>query len=266
MTKGYVMIATGDEYVKQAYLCAKSIKETQTINNVTLLSSDNIPSKFKDVFDDVISIPHVDVNPNNLYRTDIRWKAFHVTPYEETVVLDTDMIFLTDVSHWWNKLKNHDVCFTKNVRTYKNNIVNNDYYRKTFTKNNIPMVYCAFHYFKQNDVALKYYKKLQKVCRNYKDYYKIYAPKNTPQVSSMDLNHGITVLEENIQNYIFQSASFVHMKSNVQDSELRQEDWTQSIPFYMDSNKKLKIGNYLQHGIFHYTQHEFCKQIGAYYD
>ena len=37
MSKGYIMIASGEEHIQQAYLCAKSIKQTQTIKNVSLL-------------------------------------------------------------------------------------------------------------------------------------------------------------------------------------------------------------------------------------
>ena len=261
MSKGYIIIATGAEYIKQAYLCAKSIKHTQTINNVSLLTGDKVPDEYTDVFDKIIDIPISDRNKVDFYRTDIRWKAFHSTPYKETVLLDTDMLFLSDISHWWNYLNNYDVCFTSNVRTYKNKLVTNNYYRKTFVENNIPNVYCAFHYFQQNDVALKYYLKLEHVCRNYKDYYKIYTPKLTPKVSSMDLNHAITLLDENIENYIFAPASFVHMKSQVQDWQVAQQDWTESIPYYFNNDKQLKIGNYLQHGILHYTENSFCERL-----
>ena len=123
MSKGYIIIATGTEYIKQAYLCAKSIKHTQTINNVSLLTGDKVPDEYTDVFDKIIDIPISDRNKVDFYRTDIRWKAFHSTPYKETVLLDTDMLFLSDISHWWNYLSNYDVCFTSNVRTYKNKLV-----------------------------------------------------------------------------------------------------------------------------------------------
>ena len=180
MSKGYIMIATGEEHIQQAYLCAKSIKQTQNIKNVSLLTGDQVSDQYKHVFDHVIAIPTSDRNTQNFYRTDIRWKAYHETPYQETVLLDTDMLFLDDISYWWSYFKNYDLCFTSNVRTYKNNPVTSHYYRTAFIQNNIPNIYCAFHYFKQNDTALRYYLKLKQVCRNYKEYYKIYVPKFTP--------------------------------------------------------------------------------------
>ena len=98
MSKGYIMIATGEEHIQQAYLCAKSIKQTQNIKNVSLLTGDQVSDQYKHVFDHVIAIPTSDRNTQNFYRTDIRWKAYHETPYQETVLLETDMLFLDDLS------------------------------------------------------------------------------------------------------------------------------------------------------------------------
>lgn len=266
MSKGYLMVATGLDYIHQAEVCAKSIKKTQAINNVSIMTDQPELVSNKNLFDSIIHIPSQDNNQQEFYRTDIRWKTFHVTPYEETVVLDTDMIFLTDVSEWWKYLSNYDVCFTKNVRTYRNTAIVNNYYRKTFVENNLPNLYCAFHYFKQNQIALDYYLKLKQVCRNYKKYYEIYTPKQTPDLSSMDVNHAITVLEQGLDNYIFEPASFVHMKSHVQEWENSNSNWLDTVPFYFTNNMELKIGNYLQHGIFHYTENAFCDKIGKYFD
>lgn len=266
MSKGYLMVATGTDYINQAILCAKTIKKTQTLNNVSVMTDQPSEIKDKNLFDEIITIPAQDNNKTEFYRTDIRWKTFHETPYEETVVLDTDMIFLTDVSEWWKYLKYYDVCFTKNVRTYRNNIITQDYYRKTFVENKMPNIYCAFHYFKKSQTALDYYLKLKQVCRNYKEYYKLYLPKQTPAVSSMDINHAITVLEQDLDNYFFEPASFVHMKSHVQEWENCSSSWLDTIPFYFNKNIELKIGNYLQHGIFHYTENSFCNKIGKYFE
>ena len=38
-------------------------------------------------------------------------ESVHVTPYEETVVLDTDMIFPDDISHWWKYFAEKDIGF-----------------------------------------------------------------------------------------------------------------------------------------------------------
>ena len=89
-------------------------------------------------FDKIIEIPWIVDGDNTYYLTEQRWKAFHVTPYKETIVLDTDMLFLSDVSHWWNILDRYDVFLTSKVFTYRNQEVTSDFYRKAFVENKLP--------------------------------------------------------------------------------------------------------------------------------
>ena len=259
MNKGYMMVAMGDNYVLQACLCAMSIKQSQNINNVSLVTSDNVPEQYRNLFDKIIEVPWHDKKAQSFYKTEHRWKVFHLTPYEETVVLDTDMLFLSDVSYWWTYFEQKSIGFISKVRDYRNHLIFDDYYRKAFTANNLPNIYCAFHYFKKDDVALEYYKTLNRVCENYKKYYEVYAPKQMPTLSSMDVNHAIALIDNDIKDYTIQSPSFVHMKSKIQGWTNPTEDWTSHIEYYIDEQLNLKIGNFMQHGIVHYTEHSFCE-------
>ena len=259
MDKGYIMVAMGDDYVRQAYLCALSIKKTQSIKNVSIVTSDIVPEEYKSVFDKIIEVPWHDKHSQSFYKTEHRWKVFHLTPYDETVVLDTDMIFLSDVSHWWKYFAEKSIGFVSKVSDYRGNIITNDFYRKAFTANNLPNIYCAFHYFKKDDTALDYYKVLNRVCENFEKYYQVYVPKQSPKLSSMDVNHAVALLDCNIQDYNINSASFTHMKSKVQGWENPTNTWTDTVPYYM--NDELKIGNYTQHGLFHYTENSFCEEV-----
>ena len=267
MKKGYLLIASGKEYVKQACLCAMSIKATQKIKNVSLATNDFVPRKYASLFDEIIEIPWVDMNfAATSYIAEQRWKAFHITPYEETVLLDTDMIFLSEVSHWWKYLSKQDICFTNNVFSYRNQKVTSDFYRKAFSENNLPSVYCAFHYFKQNDTCLKYYKTLENICKDFESYYKKYIVKSRPELSSMDINHALACLITDTNTNTCECLNFVHMKSKVQDIENISSNWSDSLPYYFTDDLKLKIGNYLQHGIFHYTENKFCNDVIAKYE
>lgn len=259
MSKGYVMMAMGKDYIEQAYLCAKSIQQTQTINNVSLITNDEVPELYKSVFDKIIPIPWQ--TSEDFYRTEDRWKIFHVTPYIETIVLDTDVVFLSNIDYIWTHLQKYDICFPESVYTYRGSVVTNDYYRKTFTKNNLPNIYCAMHYFKKNDVGLAYYKQLELVCKNFEEFYSIYLKKDKPKLSSMDVNHAITVLNMQLTKYKSNLLSIVHMKSKVQDWENTSDNWTDTIQYYVDKDINLKIGNYKQLGVFHYTEHNFCKKV-----
>ena len=96
MSKGYLLVAMGDNYIKQACLCALSIKKTQTLSNVSIMTSDIVPNNYKHLFDEIIEIPWW-TSDRSFYGPEHRWKVFHITPYEETIVLDTDTIFLNNV-------------------------------------------------------------------------------------------------------------------------------------------------------------------------
>ena len=261
MDKGYVMVAMGDNYVLQACLCAISIKKTQTIKNVTLITSDKVQDKYKNLFDKIIEVPWHDKHSKSFYKTEHRWKVFHLTPYEETVVLDTDMLFLSDISYWWKYFEQKSIGFVGKVRDYRNHLIFDDYYRKTFSANNLPNIYCAFHYFKKDDTALEYYKTLNRVCENFEKYYEVYAPKQIPTISSMDVNHAITLLDNNIVDYTTSSPSFVHLKSKVQGWTNPTDDWTKHVNYYIDEQHNLKIGNFMQYGLVHYTEHSFCEDV-----
>tara|TARA_B100000085_G_scaffold235451_1_gene223727 strand:+ start:1044 stop:1850 length:807 start_codon:yes stop_codon:yes gene_type:complete len=265
MDKGYLLIAMGSDYVLQACLLAMSIKKTQKINNVSLVTSDDVPQRYSNLFDHIIDVPWHD-DKDSFYKTEHRWKAFHVSPYEETVVLDTDMIFLDDVSHWWKYFSEKDIGFLTDVRDYRNNKIKENYYRRTFYANRIPDIYCAFHYFKKTDPALKYYERLKLICENYKDFYKVYVPKHTPQIKSMDVNHAICILDCGLENYTVYSANMTHMKSKLQGWKDPSDSWLDTVPYYVDEDLKLKIANYQQHGLFHYTENKFCEKIIGLYN
>ena len=50
-------------------------------------------------------------------------------------------------------------------------------------------------------------------------------------------------------------------KRQVQGWQNGSLNWMDTIPFYFTAKHELKIGNFLQHGVFHYTEHEFCKKV-----
>ena len=80
----------------------------------------------------------------------------------------------------------------------------------------------------------------------FEKYYEIYAPKQTPKLSSMDVNHAIALLDSNINDYTTNFGSFVHMKSKVQGWSNAPENWRDRVPYYFDEAFNLKIGNFLK--------------------
>lgn len=267
MSLGYIILAQNNQkhdYLKLAYVNALSIKLSQrSINNVSLVTDivKSVPKHYYDVFDNVIQIPWYDDALKSEWKIENRWKLYHITPYDETVVLDADMIFLTDVSHWWKYLKNHDICITNKVKTYRNEIIKNDlYYRKYILKNNLPNTYSAFLYFKKSELSKEFWNLSEHILKNYKQYYNIFLKNEKTEILSMDLVFSIAVYILGIQNKVFSTLdypTFVHMKSMIQGWQISSNDWRNHVGYYINKDGKLKIGNHNQSEIFHYTEKDF---------
>jgi len=110
VSRGYIVIAQNNstvDYLQQAYALALNLKLTQsTVSNLTVCVDTNtkkkITAKHREVFDNIIDIPWQDDAADDEWKINNKWKYYYMTPYDETVILDTDMIFPTDVSDWWD--------------------------------------------------------------------------------------------------------------------------------------------------------------------
>jgi hypothetical protein len=270
MSRGYLILAQNNKdhnYLKLAYVLALSIKVTQsTVTSVSLVTDviDAVPKHYKKVFDNIIEIPWYDDALNSDWKIENRWKLYHISPYDETVILDSDMLFLSDVSNWWNYLStNHDICFTTSVKTYRNELISSDYYRKAFTANRLPNFYSAFVYFKKTDKAKEYWELVEIITKNWKKYYQKFLPEHRPKFLSMDvvfaLAAKILCIEDELTSS-FDYPNFVHMKSKAQNWKNTSDDWMENVGIYLNEKGSLKIGNYQQHGIFHYTDKNFMME------
>jgi len=267
MSKGYLIFAqnnSSDDYVRMAYALALSIKVTQTeVTNVSLITDvpDSIPHHWRDAFDNIIEIPWGDDAWFSKWKIENRWKLYTLSPYEETVILDADMLFLSDVSHWWTYLSNvHEMCFVTKPMTYRKEIANNSYYRQAFIDNSLPNVYCAFFYFKKTDQVSEYWDTVKAITLNWKAFFKKFLPINTPKRLSMDVVFALAVKIHGLENEIVSSFDYptiTHMKAHAQGWKVTEDKWNNRVGSYLNKQGMLKIGNHQQSGIFHYTEKDF---------
>lgn len=266
MSLNFTILAQNSEhnYVKQAYLAALSIKATNPGSKVCLITNDTVDVKIKSVIDDIVDIPWEDTAHKSGWKIENRWKIYHASPYDRTIVLDSDVLVLEDISHWWNFLNGHNVFFTKKVLTYRGNEITSPYYRKAFINHNLPNLYSAFNYFEKSNEAHTFYKWLELVMNNWELFYGQYAGgKYFQKFPSVDLSAAIVTkilnCEDKVSNPNTSYPYFVHMKTKCQDWKLIQTDrWQDKVGVYLDNNLNLKIGNYKQSGIFHYTEKDFA--------
>lgn len=264
MSKGYLIYAQDAKVKKHtrcAYALALSIKNYMPNASISLVTNDSLPSKYKIVFDNIIPIPWYDNNKKStVYKTEDRWKLYHASPYDETIVMDADMMVLSSLDHWWDYLNNFDLFFTSHVLDYRGNLVRNRYYRKAFDSNLLPDYYFGLSYFKRSDFAREYFQWIEDISNNWELFYGKFVSVNYPKQPSMDITVSLVakILDCIIEtSHSKSNITFTHMKPMIQSWEDATESWQDSVGVYFNEHCDLKIGNFQQTGVFHYTEYSF---------
>ena len=271
MSKGIVVLAQNnntDNYVDQACLLAMSLKVHNSNTPISIITNDKVPSEYTKLFDKIISIPFNDAAEDAEWKVENRWKIYHASPYDETIVMDTDMLVLQNIDVWWDFLSNYELFFTSKVFTYRGVEADTAYYRKTFIANNLPNLFAGFHYFKKCEFAQEFYTWLELVMQNWESFYEQQLePNNRPKHLSVDVCAAIVTrilnCEDKITNKVVKFPSFTHMKPNCQGWNKTQSSWQDQTGVYISKDCSIKIGNYAQTGILHYTEKDFLEKSPA---
>jgi hypothetical protein len=263
MTVNFTMMAQNSDvdYVQQAAVCAMSIKNSIPDSKVCLITNDVVPSKYKSLFSDIVEIPWEDFSKNKTWKIQNRWKSYHACPYESTIILDTDMLVLDDITNWWNELQKYDLYFVSEPKTYRQNTVSSVYYRQAFVNHQLPNVYTGFHFFKKTDSAHTFYKWLELVMNNWELFHGQFAGGAYFQkFLSMDVSAAIVTKILDWERFVTSKNGpyFVHMKSQCQDwNKFLGDSWQTYVKSFVTDNLQLYVGNYRQSGVFHYTEDSF---------
>ncbi len=272
MTKGYICVAQNNndvDYVRLAYALGLSLCNTQSkVKKLSIVTDSKVSKKQRKVFDKVIRI-------KKDRAKDADWKLqnlvdlYEYSPYDETVILDSDMLFLTDVSHWWDTLSKKNIWFTTNTKTFRNEVAStNTVYRQEFIKNELPSIYMAFFYFKKCDEAKELFNMVVNICENWDEAVIKYLNRMRPTVFSTDVAFALAVkltgLTEMATMPQFDFPYFTHMKSENQNWDLLgykiHEDWREYINVSFDEfndSLGIKLGALRQFAPLHYYIKEF---------
>lgn len=259
--KGYLVFALNNkenntDYIKLAYCLALSIKLTQTIKNISVVVHDkkDVPNKFKWVFDKIIEIKsskwtkYDEPMKNESY-------AYRLTPYQETIKLESDMLFSKDISNWWDLLNKYNFMSTTEVLTFRNQTIYDKKIRHEFYLNGIPNLYSGFVYFKKNNEEVKNFFEINKKIAEYSDfYYRKFFSKKVPKHYSTDATYSIASNIMGWANFKKLFPTFVHMKPDIQRDKITFSKWSDVLSFNVNSQGEIFIGNYKQVYPVHYFE------------
>jgi hypothetical protein len=101
MTTGFLYVATGERYIKEAIQSATSLRRSIPTARICLISDQRVDST---LFDEQL------MHSRPLYRLSDKIEMIR-SPYDRTVFLDTDTIISDDISDLFMLLDTHDIAF-----------------------------------------------------------------------------------------------------------------------------------------------------------
>lgn len=213
------------DYLRVAYACGLSLKNTQKINNFAIIvdeeTKSKITSKYATVFDHIIDIPWGDDSAEMEWKLANEWKAWSVTPFYETIKIDCDIIFTRNIDAWWQYLKEYEVMLPTTIRDERGNVSSSREYRRLFDKNNLPDVYSAFMYFRYSENSQLLFKSMHWIYKNW-EYVKrnmLIDSRNEDPTTDVVLGLAACLVDNHKQlsNNRLEIPSFVHLKRAILD-------------------------------------------------
>lgn len=191
MTKGVLLFAQNNssvDYIKQAVFCAKKIKKHLGLD--VAVATDNV-QYLKDTYpyyekyiDHIIELEYYATTQTRRFRDgtmakkNLEWKnhqrasAFDITPFDETLVMDTDFILGNDIL--LNAFKTSEDFLIYRHITDLNQDRPDEYRFNKISDRGIDMYWATVFYFKKTDFMKSFFDLLEHIRSNWHFYRLIY--------------------------------------------------------------------------------------------
>jgi hypothetical protein len=267
MTRGYLTFAQNTDtvdYLNLAYVQALSIKATQEVNSYTVVVDANTLAKVTDrhrkVFDHVIPMPGTDASANDSWKLKNEWKAMISSPYDQTVKVESDMLFTSSVDHWWDIMAQLDMCFTVNIVDFRGKVSKDRSYRKVFDLNQLPNIYNGFYFFKKNQNSEKFFNYARAIYEQWDFIREEVLVGTADQDPTTDLVFALAANLCDFNCYLPTQTipCFAHMKGAINGWSV-SDDWRNKV-YYQFDKTYLTIGATRQTVPFHYHYKNFINE------
>ena len=262
--QGFVTFAQNTaevDYLELAYVQALNIKATQRNSRyaviVDVLTRQSLKQKHYNTFDYIIDLPE-DLNaPDSDWKLANESQVFWLTPFKETVKLETDLLFTRSIDHWWPAFRSQDVFLSTGCRNYQQRISWSRKYRRVFDDNHLPDVYNGLMYFRFSQTAHKFFSLAQQLQANWNTVKHTLKNHREDQLTT-DVLYALTAQIIGPELCTVPSLDFVnftHMKPDI--NGLREDSsFTKEFVVEFDSGM-IRINNINQLHPLHYYEKDF---------
>ena len=258
--RGFMTIAqntTDVDYLKLAYAQAMSIKITMPDSlyavAVDVETSKLISEKHKKVFDYIITIEN-DYAQYDEWKLRNEWQIFRLTPFKETIKLESDILFTRDIYHWWDTFRLRNIVLSIGCRNYQQQISDVRKYRQIFDDNALPDVYNGLMYFRYTQESTDFFKYAEQIFLNWEYIRDNVLIKCNDTEPTTDIVYALVAKLIGIEKCTIPSLdwiNFVHMKPAI--NKWQSDPWPELVVCETDL-PMIRINNINQYHPIHYHE------------
>lgn len=247
------------DYLELAYLQALSIKCTQKENLYAVAVDSKTRAQLQErhvqLFDYIIEFEH-DATGERGFTFEHR--ALELSPFKETIKLESDIIFTRSIDHWIDIWRLRDVCMSHGCKDYMQDQATTRRYRKVFDDNDLPDVYNGIMYFRYSSFATRFFNTARVLFENWEAVATQGLLNCRDTTPTTDVVYALTANLLGPELCHLPEAdflNFVHMKPAV--NKWQDQNWTEIVNYEFDGTM-LKINNCNQYSPVHYYEKSFA--------
>ena len=151
---GVVTIAQNStvDYVRLAYHQCLSLRRTNPGLPYAVITDSETDKDISDLvrqeFDHVVVMNH-DRAENQIWKLANESQLFHLTPFRETIKVESDLLFTANISHWWQALRYRNAVISKGCVDHLGRTATSRRNRQAFDANQLPDLYTGLMYWRR---------------------------------------------------------------------------------------------------------------------
>ena len=257
--RGFLTIAQntdGVDYLRLAYAQAMSIKLTMPDSQYCVIvdksTNEQITDEQRLVFDH-IRVLDEDYAKQDEWKLANEWQVFNLSPYKETIKVESDILFTRSIEHWWHAFRLRDIVLSLGTRDFKGEQAKSRVYRKIFDANQLPDVYNGLMYFRYSKTASEFFEIAEQVFKQWETVKENILKGFSYEEASTDVVYAITAKTLGVELCTLPDCDFInftHMKNAINDWP-DDKSWTEMIMTEIDL-PMIRINNVNQYHPVHY--------------
>ena len=249
------------DYLKMAYVQAMSIKLVMPSAKYAVVIDKHtalfVTDQQRFVFDYIIELENDFANEES-WKLSNEWQAFTLTPFKETIKLESDILITRNIMHWLDMFRLRDVVLSTGCRDYKQQLSDCRFYRRVFDDNNLPDTYNGLMYFRYSKTATQFFETARQIYANWptiRDEVLINCRDPHPTTDVVYALSAKIIGEELCTIPSADFINFVHMKNKINKWDVTVA-WPELVMTELDV-PTIRINNINQLAPFHYQNKEW---------